>query len=343
MSVEALPKPSIPTPMPVQSSSSLSSSSSSKTLQIDPLAQTQLETPSLADQRALLGKIQVTKVQSFGDYHQYRSPRKALFLSLLLPGAGQAYVGGTSNWVRAALYLGAEAGLWGTWYQYSIAGLQDYQDKAKALEKAQWSDSLYENLNYKLRQSAKAQNPQWAQTFAKRYQESPSRTEWCFALFGSNDNLPDFNQCVNQDAAEFGSSYLPKVSNSNFKAFYPNNHSSMIAQADMVWGWRDASGPRTLEELKLDAATKTALGQSQSQNVYSGYLDQIKKRREMSSTLLGAIAINHLVSAIDAAISAKYHNRGLYQSKSGPKLSFATPLQWQNGAWTPSLQLALEY
>lgn len=301
-----------------------------------------METPSLADQRALLGKIQVIHVEDFGDYRDYRSPRKALFLSLLLPGWGQAYVGGTSNWVRAALYLGAEVGIASTWYQYSVQGLEDYQAKAKALEKSMWSDSLYENRTHQLLLAAKAKNPEWAQNLMNRYQSSPSRTEWCFALFGNN-NTTELDQCMNQSAASFETSFLPKVSNSNFQAFYPNNHSTLIASQDMLWGWRDQSGPQNLDDLKLDQASKISLGSSLSQNRYLSYQKEINSRREKSSTLLGLLALNHLVAALDAALSANIHNRALYRPSSGPKLSLSAPLLWQNQSWTPSLQMALAF
>jgi hypothetical protein len=81
-----------------------------------------LPSSSSMSRRDLLGPVKVSKVHSIDEMKgKYKSPRKALFMSLVVPGSGQLYVGGSKfTYARGVVYLALEAGLWAGWYYNSV-------------------------------------------------------------------------------------------------------------------------------------------------------------------------------------------------------------------------------
>ena len=73
-----------------------------------------------------------------------KSPGKALFLSALLPGAGEYYAG---NRKRAAIFLGLEALGWALWSKWDGKG-NDIIDEFRATAREHWEPKDY--LNWRL-------------------------------------------------------------------------------------------------------------------------------------------------------------------------------------------------
>lgn len=73
-----------------------------------------------------------------------KSPGKALFLSALLPGAGEYYAG---NRKRAAIFLGLEALGWALWSTWDSKG-SDIVDEFRVTAREEWSPTDY--LNWRL-------------------------------------------------------------------------------------------------------------------------------------------------------------------------------------------------
>ena len=68
------------------------------------------------------------------------SPKRAFFLSLLVPGLGEFYAG---NPTRAAIFLGVEAAAWTAWSVYRGKG-NDARDVYIAFQEAHWSFDRYD-------------------------------------------------------------------------------------------------------------------------------------------------------------------------------------------------------
>ena len=69
----------------------------------------------------------------------WKSPRKALLLSALIPGAGELYAG--SKW-KAAVFLAAEVYAWTTYSVYHKKG-SEKEDEFEAFADAHWSEQEY--------------------------------------------------------------------------------------------------------------------------------------------------------------------------------------------------------
>ena len=84
-----------------------------------------------------------TEVQSNGTRAvsgDRKSPTKAFFLSLLLPGLGEAYAG---NYLRAGVFLGIEAVGWTAWGIYDGKG-KSKRDEFIAIQAEHWSFDRYD-------------------------------------------------------------------------------------------------------------------------------------------------------------------------------------------------------
>src|SRR5690606_35725239 len=77
---------------------------------------------------------------------KYRSPKKALFMSLVVPGLGQAYVGQHwINYTRGAAYLLADVALIYGWHQYVVVKQNRQVDRYRAFADRNWRQYKYED------------------------------------------------------------------------------------------------------------------------------------------------------------------------------------------------------
>ena len=105
---------------------------------------------SSMSRRDLLGPVKVSKVHGIDEMKgKYKSPRKALFMSLVVPGSGQLYVGGSKfTYARGVIYLALEAGLWAGWYYNTVYRYDEQVKKYKKFADAHYSIGRYENAMY---------------------------------------------------------------------------------------------------------------------------------------------------------------------------------------------------
>lgn len=277
----------------------------------------------------------------------YRSPRKAFFYSLVVPGAGQAWVGA---YVRAGLFVAAEAGLLYGWYDVSIRQAREKTRESERFADANWSTSRYESVRKRVYDSASQENQ------GQLAASMPYRDRYCQALYADDLNtLRD--ACLE----------IPRDTNANYKNHVqtfadeglgvaeihakrvagikelPTFYERIGRDEEFVPGWRDATSDTVSARGLLTYVTSltdqdpftipasTPWGVSQMRAQYLGMRREADDLAATQGWFLGGLVVNHIVSAIDAALAAQRSNRKLYDEE---KTSWIDGLHLQGGlAW----------
>jgi hypothetical protein len=79
------------------------------------------------------------------------------------------------------------------------------------------------------------------------------------------------------------------------------------------------------DALQMNGGTETVLGRSQHLQKYVEYRNAERDRKEASALFLTGIALNHIVSAVDAVWAAQSHNKGIYAKQ---RLGMRAPVGW---------------
>ena len=254
----------------------------------------------------------------------YRNPKKALFMSLVIPGLGQAYIGqSTFNYVRAAAYFTADVTMGYMWYHYSVV---KYDRKVKQYRKfadANWSQSAYES---KITELAGVTDQSLFTVL------NPNRISYCGAVqsrettTGNNNYLgciepysdntttqQNYSSFVNTTLGDDPSTASGLADLRARRAGFPDDVSfyEMIgANQEFISGWDDWDFVDPGYDLTSDSAWT---GTSAHRNTYNSMRQTAKDYSRMQTWFLGGIVLNHIASAVDAAITARRHNKVLYE------------------------------
>lgn len=272
--------------------------------------------------RDLLGPVKVSKVHGIDEMKgRYKNPRKALFLSLLLPGAGQMYVGGsTATYVRGGVYIALEVLMWSSWGYFSVYKYNQQVDKYKKFAKEHYSIGRYESAMYDLYHNMGGNV--YSTTFINRYMGT--RKSFCEAIYNTNDAA--YGKCY-QESSLYDDD-LTHRNNFNDKnkslgdemkglRHSINNESELfqlISEGVYVRGWDDATEV-SIDNLHLDEDDyeTVPLGESEHLNKYRSMRRDANDYADMQALFIGGLILNHIVSAVDAALTANAHNKVLYE------------------------------
>ncbi|MDY5030076.1 hypothetical protein [Hallerella succinigenes] len=307
----------------VPQSSSSEASSSSSSLRNDTSSSSVAVSSSSISRRDILGPTKVSKVYSIDEMKgQYKSPRKALFFSLVIPGSGQLYVGGsTFNYVRGAAYLAIEGALWGGWYYYSVHKYNKQVKRYKKFAKNHYSAYTYESKIHDLYNSLDDSDEE--AEFIERYLSN--RETYCKSIYGNAST----NGCYVEGKELTNDKNHTNHVNGSFSLYNSGSYYSTIAGAAYVLGWDDVEDEAAASALNLsdnDAET-VALGTSANWKTYRSMRNKANDYADMQAWFFGGLILNHIVSALDAAWSAHSHNKVLYEEE----LSWYDKLHFEGG------------
>jgi hypothetical protein len=271
-------------------------------------AQEQQKQQSEADKRAnLLGTVQVTSVHSLSEAKgSYKSPRRAMFMSLVLPGSGQLYVGGKqSRYIRGIFYLAEEAALISGLYYHSIYKYDKQVKKYQDFAGEHFSIVKYEKAMNQI------YDPEYETRFRNLYGQE--RESYCNAFYG---NSADSKICTDNFGKNFNSRNEPYHPDGNTPLYNKSAYYNVIASESFVLGWDSAVAASDIESnLGKENPAYMPLGSSAYHDEYLSMRKKASKLADSQALFLGAIILNHIVSAVDAVLSARAHNNSLYESK----------------------------
>lgn len=251
----------------------------------------------------------------------YRNPKKALFMSLVVPGLGQAYVGQSAfTYARAAVYFGTEVTLGAMWYQYSSVKYDRETKRYKRFANEHWSQGAYEQRVYDEQGSASS---------VEAYSAiNPQRTRYCEAV---QDRTTATGQQLYQGCTNVltltGEGTPQETAYLNFKNAYDDRGLSPDAVAglregfsnpvefytaigkyqEFVAGWDDATG--------VAYSDAGIAGTSANRDAYNAMRAKARDYSRMQAWFIGGLVLNHITSAVDAALTARHHNRVLYEGE----------------------------
>ena len=291
------------------------------------LSSSSAQVPELAEgssssmsRRDLLGPVKVSKVHGIDEMKgKYKSPRKALFMSLVVPGSGQLFVGGsTFTYVRGGIYLALEAALWGSWAYFSVHKYNEQVDKYKKFAKKHYSIGRYE---IGMRDLYKQLSDETEESrFENRYMNS--REDFCEALYGSASSYSCYVKGLlfTNDKNHLNKFVDKKPLGEEIKSLNDVYDVSVVYQeiADdaYVLGWDDVTDQAIAINLDLEtdspANGTVPLGKSSNMDKYRSMRSKANDYADMQAWFFGGIILNHVISAVDAAFTAHSHNKALY-------------------------------
>jgi len=249
-----------------------------------------------------------------------KSPKKAFFLSLLVPGLGEYYAG---HAIRGSAFLAIEGAAWTAWGIYRGRG-NDWQSRYIAYQAEHWNFARYDAYRHAVWDYV-ARNSNFfdpSRPFTQRQQDSLTvligthhYDDICGQPMPSKDDqyemIGKYNRFVYgwDDATVFDDSTM--LLRDIFPAPGPGSNG--------VWG-TDTEDWRTIRggELVRTAADDNGVYQVRSpETVQSAHRDEYMSMRQKSNDAFGiaktmttVVVFNHVVSAIQAARLARAASRG---------------------------------
>jgi len=254
--------------------------------------------------------VRETNINSISQKGKYRSPKRALFMSLLVPGLGQAYVGqSVFTYSRAAIYFSTDIVLGAFWYEYVVVKHDRQVSKYRSFADANWSQDKYEASAGSVKGTDEREFAR--KNYCDAVQEKATGTgvtyyNGCKDPTGDPADYASFSQYVhNRETTNPDTNHAIRAAFPDPYAFY-----EMIGQdQEFIAGWRDA------KNVAFDKDSGFA-GTSDFRDEYISMRAKANQYSRMQAWFVGGIVINHIASALDAALTARHYNRKLYETES---------------------------
>ena len=287
-----------------------------------------------ARRKDLLGTVKVSQVGGVSQLENYRSPRRALFMSLLIPGLGQFYAGGSAaTYVRGGVYLALEATLIACWWTMGVQAYDDNVGKARSWRKKHFSDSLYETRMQSLYRQADEEHRE-----AFREKNLLKRASWCDALYSESQEA-ERKVCADKMLTDDFDNHVARLAGEGFRPYDRDAYELLLESGDFVLGWDDTR--------KLDADFNTVVSTLRSAQAdrYVSLRDKAGRAADLQMVFIGGVLLNHIVSAVDAALTAHFHNQKLYEREAGiaSRISVASGGGFGAGGWENRVVATLSF
>ncbi len=282
-------------------------------------------------------RIEDTRAINFAqNLEDYRSPKLAMLLSLLVPGAGQAYA--KSYW-KTALFGVVEAAVIGVSVAYYRKGA-NFNRRARAHADTAYSDSLFRAYYRNLWKGVHDYAQRWVDADPDEYADSVLNTE-IFAFYGEDGEPLDTTYLRRQfrkKSDEFYALIEDDLLIQGWKDVWenPNDHNpvldpELVAQKveDTVYASGDTvivttqsfddipyKYTRSIDEESDKMNDVNRYGFSDYYDIYRGLIRKKNSNYRTAGHVLYVMLVNHIASAIDAGISAKAHNARLLNKQS---------------------------
>lgn len=217
----------------------------------------------------------LTREQQLAKLPGYKLPKRALFLSALIPGAGELYA---DSYLKAAAFFMVEVSAWTFYAVYNQKG----KDKEKEFQ--QFADENWDPMAWLA----------WYDSAPKELQDRFTHASHMVELINQNKKTQQYYEMIGK-------------------------------YSEFVVGWKGV--PRDLEH-DFDKIIDYRKNNCQ---IADDYMKQRAKSNDLYATARTGTTIamlNHLLSAIDAAWTAKQHNNRLVKTALRfEQIEFANQLQ----------------
>jgi hypothetical protein len=202
-----------------------------------------------------------------------KSPKRAFLLSMLLPGAGEFYAGSKK---KAAIFFGIEAAAAGLYFSWNGKG-NDVEDEFRAVADEHWDVEAY---------------MAWRSTTRAIRNNSFTHALPCSSSVDSYLETGKFSGC----------------SSSEVQQYY-----ELLGKYDQfVAGWDDLKDERTGNPIgaytEIDSVENVV---SELRLDYEVQRDDSNKYLKRATNIAGLVLVNHVISAIDAARTARGRAQGV--------------------------------
>jgi hypothetical protein len=221
----------------------------------------------------------------------YRSPKIAMLMSLVIPGSGQVYAAHHS-W-KAAIYGAVEVGMIATSAAIRSKGLKKENDAHR------FADQHFSLEKYMSYNTALKNNVDTA-TYSNIFPFGNDTVFQKNALIRNRDFYGDLKE--NATPYVHGWDDATPVFDANLIIQTPNYYPLNEDTSYLVYPGKDS--------------TNAQYGFSENQKIYSSEISKADGYFRSSKIVLVVMLLNHVVSAIDAGITAKAHNDLLLNKQS---------------------------